>query len=128
MLLKHVQADILVLNLVARLWRVKNQGRRVGGKNNILSRKWVTNDGARLVIRFTEHLQIVTTSKYSAITNSHTLHFSKARIESSQSAVFTGRCLVTASNAVDPSTSVLMRSNYTGVDTRRFSCGEMSDI
>jgi hypothetical protein len=31
--------------------------------------------GCRLVIGFIEHLQIVTTSNYSAIINSHTLHF-----------------------------------------------------
>jgi hypothetical protein len=39
------------------------------------------------VIGFTEHLQNVTTSNYSAITNSHTLQFTRARTKSSQSAV-----------------------------------------
>jgi hypothetical protein len=40
------------------------------------------------VIEFTEHLQIVTTSNYSAIANSHILQFTTAHIKSSQSAVF----------------------------------------
>jgi hypothetical protein len=40
-----------------------------------------------LVIGFIEHLQIVTTSNYSAIASSHTLQFTTARTESSQSAV-----------------------------------------
>jgi hypothetical protein len=43
--------------------------------------------GFGLVIGFTEHLQIVTTSHYSAIANSHTLQFTTARIKSSQSVV-----------------------------------------
>jgi hypothetical protein len=40
-----------------------------------------------LVIGFTEHLQIATTSNYSAIANSHTLHFATERTKSSQFAV-----------------------------------------
>jgi hypothetical protein len=40
-----------------------------------------------LVTGFIEHLQIVTTNNYSAIANSHTLQFTTARINSSQSAV-----------------------------------------
>jgi hypothetical protein len=40
-----------------------------------------------LVIGFIAHLQIITTSNYSAITNSHTLKFTTACIKSSQSAV-----------------------------------------
>jgi hypothetical protein len=43
--------------------------------------------GFGLVIGFIEHLQNVTTSIYSNVTNSHTLQFSTARIKSSQSAV-----------------------------------------
>jgi hypothetical protein len=53
-----------------------------------------------LVTRFIEHLytQLVSTSNYSAITDPHTLQFATARTKSSQSAVFTSRCLVTTSN------------------------------
>jgi hypothetical protein len=40
-----------------------------------------------LVIGFIAHLQIVITSNYSAIANSHTLQFTAERIKSSQSAV-----------------------------------------
>jgi hypothetical protein len=40
-----------------------------------------------LVIGFIEYLQIVTTSIYSAIANSHTPQFSTARTEFSQSAM-----------------------------------------
>jgi hypothetical protein len=43
--------------------------------------------GFGLVIGFTGHLQIVTTSKYSAIINSHTQQFVTARTKSSHSAV-----------------------------------------
>jgi hypothetical protein len=43
--------------------------------------------GFGLVIGFTDHLQIVTTSNYSTITNSHTLQFTTAHTKSSQSAV-----------------------------------------
>jgi hypothetical protein len=59
-----------------------------------------------LVIRFIEHLQIVTTNNYIANTNPHALEFTKALTKSSQSAIFTDRRLVTASNAVDSSASV----------------------
>jgi hypothetical protein len=54
-----------------------------------------------MVIVFTEHLytQIVTTSKYSAITDSQTLQLTTARTKPSQSAVFTSRCLVAAVNS-----------------------------
>jgi hypothetical protein len=45
---------------------------------------WV---GFGLVIRFIEHLRIVTTGNYSAIANSHTVQFTTARSKSSQSAV-----------------------------------------
>jgi hypothetical protein len=61
--------------------------------------------GFGLIIGFIESLQIVTTSKYSAVANSHTLQFITARTKSAQSAVFTSRCLVTTSNAVASSTS-----------------------
>jgi hypothetical protein len=40
-----------------------------------------------LVIAFIEHPQIVTTSNYSAIVNSHILQFTTACTKSSQSAV-----------------------------------------
>jgi hypothetical protein len=43
--------------------------------------------GFGLAVGFIDCLQIVTTSNYSAITNSHTLQFATARTESSQSAV-----------------------------------------
>jgi hypothetical protein len=43
--------------------------------------------GFGLVIGFIELLQIVTTSKYSAVINSHTLQFTIAHTKSSQSAV-----------------------------------------
>jgi hypothetical protein len=57
--------------------------------------------GFEFVIEFTEHLQIITTSNYSAVTNSHTLQFTTAHTKSSQS-------------AVDPSTSVVMTSHLAG--------------
>jgi uncharacterized PurR-regulated membrane protein YhhQ (DUF165 family) len=50
--------------------------------------------GFGLVIGFIEHLQIVTTSNYSATANSHTLKFTTAHTNSSQF-VFTSRFLVT---------------------------------
>jgi hypothetical protein len=40
-----------------------------------------------IVIGFIEHLQIVTTSNYSAVTNSHTLQFTTVHTESSQPAI-----------------------------------------
>jgi hypothetical protein len=43
--------------------------------------------GLGSVIGFTEHFQIITTSNYSAIANSHTLQFTTTRTKSSQSAV-----------------------------------------
>jgi hypothetical protein len=51
------------------------------------------------MIGFTDHLQIVTTSNYSAMANLHTLQITRARTKSSQSAVFTSRCLVATSNS-----------------------------
>jgi hypothetical protein len=42
--------------------------------------------GFELLTGFIEHIRIVTTSNYSAITNSHTQHFSTARPKSSQTA------------------------------------------
>jgi hypothetical protein len=39
------------------------------------------------MIGFIEHLYIVSTSNYSTIANSHTMQFTTARTESSQSAV-----------------------------------------
>jgi hypothetical protein len=55
---------------------------------------------------FIEHLQIVTTSNYTAIANSYTQQFTTARTVFSVCCVFTSRCLITASKAADPSTSV----------------------
>jgi hypothetical protein len=43
--------------------------------------------GFGLVIGFIEHLQIITTSNYSTIANSHTCQFTTAPNETSQSAV-----------------------------------------
>jgi hypothetical protein len=47
----------------------------------------VTIDGFRLVIGSIENLQIVTTTNYNAIANSHSLQFITPRIKSSQSAM-----------------------------------------
>jgi hypothetical protein len=55
---------------------------------NILPHVWVTIDGDGLVIGFIEHLQIVTTSNYSAVANSHTPQFTTACTKSSQSALY----------------------------------------
>jgi hypothetical protein len=54
----------------------------------VLSHDGVTIDGFGLVTGFIEHLQIVTTSNYNAIANSHTLQLTTARTKSSHSAVF----------------------------------------
>jgi hypothetical protein len=64
----------------------------------ILSRVCVIRDGLWLVIGFIGHLQIVSTSNYSAIANSHTLQFITASAKSLQSTVFTSRCSSTASD------------------------------
>jgi hypothetical protein len=58
--------------------------------------------GFGLGLGFIGPLQIITTSNSSAITNSHTLQFTKTHTKSSQFAIFTG-CLVMATNTVDPS-------------------------
>jgi hypothetical protein len=47
----------------------------------------VTVVGFGLVVGFIEHLQIITTNNYSAVTNSHTIQFTMACTKSSQSAV-----------------------------------------
>jgi hypothetical protein len=60
---------------------------------------------AATVIGIIGFLKTVNTSNYKYLTDSRTLQFTTARTESSQSAVFTSRCLVTASNAVDSSAS-----------------------
>jgi hypothetical protein len=75
--------------------------------NSFVTFYGVTIDGIfLLVIGFIEHLQIVTTSNYSAVANSHTLQFTTARTKSSHSFFsLSSRCLATASNAVDPSFS-----------------------
>jgi hypothetical protein len=51
--------------------------------------------GFGLIIGFADNLQIVTTSNYNTISNSHDQQFSTAF---SVCCVFTSRCLVTASN------------------------------
>jgi hypothetical protein len=62
-----------------------------------------------LVAGFIENVQIVTTSNYRAIANSHTQQFTTARTKSSHSAfVFTSRCMATVFNAADPSTSMFI--------------------
>jgi hypothetical protein len=53
----------------------------------ILSRDRVTIEGFGLVTGFIEPVQIVTTSNYNAIANSHTQQLTTARTKSSQSAV-----------------------------------------
>jgi hypothetical protein len=55
--------------------------------NYILSRDRVTLDGFWSVNKYTEHLQIVTTSNYSAFATSYTLQFTLARAKSSKSSV-----------------------------------------
>jgi hypothetical protein len=52
-----------------------------------MSRDGVTIDWFGLVIEFIKHLEIVTTSKYSGIANSHTLQFTTASNKAYQSAV-----------------------------------------
>jgi hypothetical protein len=54
--------------------------------------------GFGFVIGFIDHLQIITTSNCSAVTNSRTLQFTTARIKSSQSAVFIIHSVVTVSD------------------------------
>jgi hypothetical protein len=56
--------------------------------------------GFGLVIEFIDQLQIVTTSNYSAVANSHTLQFTTARAVFSVCCIFTGCRLVTAFNVV----------------------------
>jgi hypothetical protein len=52
--------------------------------------------GYGLVTGITERSQVVVTRNYNVIANSHTPQFTTARTKSSESAVFTSRCLVTA--------------------------------
>jgi hypothetical protein len=81
--------------------------------------EWVQT-GFRSVIGFMEHLQIVTTSKYVAVANSHTLQFTTACTGSSQSAVsssmssasvlkfwLAGDCLTTLLTTLLTATSIL---------------------
>jgi hypothetical protein len=58
------------------------------------------------VIGFIENLQIITVSNNSANAISHPHQFTRVRTNSSQSAIFTGCHLVTASNAVASSAPV----------------------
>jgi hypothetical protein len=62
--------------------------------------------GFALTVGYIDHLQIVTTDSYGAIANSHNQQFTTTPTKSSQSAAFTSRCLVTASNTLNPSNSV----------------------
>jgi hypothetical protein len=80
-----------------------------GSQRKILSRnmEWLQT-WSGLVIGCTEHFNthLVTTIYYSANANSHTaVHYSKYEVFLVGS-VFTGCCLVTASNAADSSASV----------------------
>jgi hypothetical protein len=59
-----------------------------------------------LIIVFFQHLEILSTSNYSAIANSHALQFNRARTNFSVCYVLTG-CLITTSQAVAPSASML---------------------
>jgi hypothetical protein len=86
---------------------IKPEGLEVAGEYDIVTYMSVTIKGFRLVIGFTEYLQIVTSSNYSASANLHTQQFTTESIKSFQSAVFTSRCLVTASNGE--------RSPYSGL-------------
>jgi hypothetical protein len=71
--------------------------------------------GLGLVIGFIEHLQIITTSNYSDIANSHTLQFTTTRTKSSQSAEFSLPHVVqTGSGAHQASYSMDTGSSYLG--------------
>jgi hypothetical protein len=75
--------------------------------SNVLSHVWVwLQTGFGLVIGFIEHSQILTTSDYSAIVNSHILQLNAARTVFSVCCIFNGCRLVTVSNAVASSASV----------------------
>jgi hypothetical protein len=82
--------------------KLAKDGRNHDSNLCILSRVWVTIDGIGLVVRFVEHLQIVTTSNCSAIPNSHTLHALCFPV----CCIFTGCRLATAFKAVAFSASV----------------------
>jgi hypothetical protein len=75
-LIPHGQLQFLPL--------IKQDMTSTGRYSHVIEWLWV---GFRLVIWFTEHVQIVTKINYSAIANSHTLQFTVARTMSSQSAV-----------------------------------------
>jgi hypothetical protein len=67
---------------------------------NALSRVRITKTGFGLVIGFIDYLQIVTTSNFSAIANSHTLQFTTRHTKYFPACgVFTSRFLVTAFNS-----------------------------
>jgi hypothetical protein len=62
--------------------------------------------GCGPVTGFIDHLQIVTTSNYNTISDSHTLQFTAAHTKASQSALFIIHCVVTVSEG--------RRSPYSG--------------
>jgi hypothetical protein len=65
----------------------------------MLSRDRVIIVGVGTEIGFIEHLQLVTTSNYNAIANSHTSLITIGHTRSSRSVtVFISSCLITASN------------------------------
>jgi hypothetical protein len=71
--------------------------------------KWLQT-GFGLVIRYIDHLQIVTTSNYSTITNSHTLEFATACTKPSQSAVSTLVVAWTSNGGCSPYSGVPRQS------------------
>jgi hypothetical protein len=63
--------------------------------------------GCELITEFTAFLWLVTTNNYNTLTGLHALQITVAHTESSVCSVFTGNCLVAASNSGDSSASVL---------------------
>jgi hypothetical protein len=88
------------------IFRIICASRTKAGFVNIHTFMGDCRPGFGLEILFIDHLQIVTTSNYIAITNFHTLQITTAHAKSFQSLV-TSRSLVTASNSGDSSASAL---------------------